>query len=57
MMRTANPALNSKTFKGLEYSVDSNNVMTIQGTVNRTGLLLILTLISATWVWNMFFES
>jgi uncharacterized YccA/Bax inhibitor family protein len=57
MMRTANPALNSKTFKGLEYSADSNNVMTIQGTVNRTGLLLILTLISATWVWNMFFES
>jgi uncharacterized YccA/Bax inhibitor family protein len=57
MMRTANPALNSKTFKGLESSVDSNNVMTIQGTVNRTGLLLILTLISATWVWNMFFES
>ncbi len=56
-MRTANPALNSKTFKGLEYAADSNNVMTIQGTVNRTGLLLILTLISATWVWNMFFES
>ncbi len=56
-MRTANPALNSKTFKGLEYSVDRDNVMTIQGTVNRTGLLLILTLISATWVWNMFFES
>jgi uncharacterized YccA/Bax inhibitor family protein len=57
MMRTANPALNSKTFKGLESSVDRDNVMTIQGTVNRTGLLLILTLISATWVWNMFFES
>jgi len=57
MMRTANPALNSKTFKGLESSVDRDNVMTIQGTVNRTGLLLILTLISATWVWNMFFNS
>ena len=57
MMRTANPALNSKTFTELGYSVDRNNVMTIQGTVNKTGILLILVLISSSWVWNMFFDS
>ena len=57
MMRTANPALNSKTFTELGYSADRNNVMTIQGTVNKTGLLLILVLISSSWVWNMFFDS
>jgi uncharacterized YccA/Bax inhibitor family protein len=57
MMRTANPALNSKTFAGLGYPADRDNVMTIQGTVNKTGVLLILVLISSSWVWNMFFES
>jgi len=42
MFRTANPALNSKTFTGLEHAADSTNVMTIQGTVNRTAFLLFL---------------
>lgn len=57
MMRTANPALNAKTFSQLGYPVDTNKVMTLQGTVNKTGLLLILALITASWVWNQFFES
>ncbi len=56
-MRTANPALNSKTFQ--EYSrrtgvVDS---MTIQGTVNKTVMMLGLLLVSAGWTWNMFYTS
>ena len=37
MMRTANPALNAKTFSQLGYPVDTNNAMTLQGTVNKTG--------------------
>jgi uncharacterized YccA/Bax inhibitor family protein len=57
IMRTANPALNDKTFTGLEYSGAGDNVMTIQGTVNKTGVLLALVLIAAAWVWKMFFES
>ena len=31
--------------------------MTIQGTVNKTGLLLILLLLAAAHTWNMFFTS
>ena len=57
IMRTANPALNDKTFTGLEYAGAQDNVMTIQGTVNKTGVLLALVLIAAAWVWKMFFES
>jgi uncharacterized YccA/Bax inhibitor family protein len=48
-MRTANPALNAETFKNLAYGADRENAMTIQGTVNKTGILLTLTLIAATW--------
>jgi len=57
MFRTANPALNSKTFTGLEHAADSTNVMTIQGTVNRTAFLLFLVLITSSWIWNKFFET
>lgn len=49
-MRTANPALNAKTF-GMQ-SVAGENVMTIQGTVNKTGLLLAITVVAAGYTWS-----
>jgi uncharacterized YccA/Bax inhibitor family protein len=33
------------------------NVMTVQGAVNKTGILLILCIIPAGFVWNMFFQA
>lgn len=57
MMRTANPALNKKTFVGFAPITDTDRVMTIQGTVNKTGLMLLILLFSATWTWNLFFET
>jgi uncharacterized YccA/Bax inhibitor family protein len=57
IMRTANPTLNDKTFTGLEYAGGRENLMTIQGTVNKTGVLLALTLLASAWVWNIFFET
>jgi len=53
-MRTANPALNSKTFTNAGAFTDSG-VMTLQGTVNKTFILLLLTVFSAAMVWNKFF--
>jgi uncharacterized YccA/Bax inhibitor family protein len=50
-MRTANPALNAKTFTNLRITADSA-VMTIQGTVNKTLSLLLLTVIAASYVWG-----
>ncbi|MEA3506534.1 MAG: Bax inhibitor-1/YccA family protein [Elusimicrobiota bacterium] len=54
-MRTANPALNKKTFEDVYAS--GADTMTLQGTVNKTGLLLIFILIPAVWVWNKFFTA
>ena len=50
-MRTSNPALNSKSFENLP-AVVSAEAMTLQGTVNKTGILLICVLITAAWTWN-----
>ncbi len=56
-MRTANPTLNSKTFTGFRSVTDSSDAMSIQGTVNKTGILLVLALISAAWTWNLYYTS
>ena len=56
-MRTANPALNSKTFTDVARISDLSQSMTIQGTVNKTLMMLILLLIPAAWTWNLFFNS
>ena len=56
MMRTANPALNDKTFQHIgtgEYT-DS---MTLQGTVNKTGLMLLLLVAGAAYTWSLFLEG
>ena len=49
-MRTANPALNENTFE--MAGARSDQAMTIQGTVNKTGFALLLLLIAAAWVWD-----
>jgi uncharacterized YccA/Bax inhibitor family protein len=56
-MRTANPALNSTTFTDIARLSDPSQAMTIQGTVNKTLLMLILVLVPASWVWNIFLTS
>lgn len=57
MMRTANPALNAKTFESVRYPVGAQGAMTLKGTVNKTGFLLAFLILSATYTWNLFFES
>ncbi|OGR84003.1 MAG: hypothetical protein A2902_04805 [Elusimicrobia bacterium RIFCSPLOWO2_01_FULL_64_13] len=56
-MRSSNPALNSKTFAGFDRSVPGGEVMTLEGTVNKTGILLLLALVSASWTWGLFFTQ
>ena len=56
-MRTANPALNSKIFENVRRTYADADVMTIQGTVNRAALLLLLVVISATWTWTLFYTG
>lgn len=55
-MRTANPALRDDMFTGL-YTRDRSDAMTFQGVINKTGLLFLLMLLSAGYVWSLFAVS
>ncbi len=50
-MRTSNPTLNEKAFERAGHGTGTAG-MTIEGTVNRVGLLLLLVLIPAAYTWN-----
>jgi uncharacterized YccA/Bax inhibitor family protein len=50
LMRTSNPALNEKAFQG---QVAFGDAMTLQGTVNKTGLLLLFLVVAAAWTWGL----
>ena len=54
-MRTSNPALNERAFQS-ERAV-LGDAMTLQGTVNKTGVLLICAVATAAWTWNLFLHS
>jgi len=65
LMKTSNPALSEKTFRNLPGSsyggygglIDAANRMTLSGTVNKTALLLICALATASWTWSLFLKS
>jgi len=52
MMRSANPTLKASTFE--QYGdVEQSSAMTISGTVNKTFLLLLFLVASASFAWNL----
>ncbi len=53
--RSGNPALRNAIFKNEGTATDQ--VMTLQGTVNKTGILLVLVVVGATYTWNLFFQT
>ena len=57
MMRTGNPALNAKTFENVSHAPGLAGTMTLDGTVNKTGLLLLCLLLTAGWTWKVFAHS
>jgi uncharacterized YccA/Bax inhibitor family protein len=54
-MRTSNPALNDQAFRGAGVAV--GEPMTLQGTVNKTGVLLLCVIATAAWTWNIFMHT
>ena len=50
-MRSGNPALTSSTFKD-QISTAAGGRMTLSGTVNKTGFVLVLTIVSAGYAWG-----
>src|SRR5208283_193739 len=55
-MRSGNPALGDQTFRALPYAAEQE-AMTIRGTVNKTGLLLLCVILTAGWTWHRFFQT
>jgi uncharacterized YccA/Bax inhibitor family protein len=51
-MRSGNPALTAETFRGTRTAIGDES-MTIQGTVNKTALALMILLVTATYTWNL----
>lgn len=60
IQRSGNPALNDKTFKDLavtDYTGEGQQIerMTLAGTVNKTAMMLVMVLITASFVWAKVF--
>ena len=53
-MRTSNPALNDKVF---DLGRSTGDVMTVNGTVNRTGILLCLLMFTAIFSWDSAYSA
>ncbi|MGA3068829.1 MAG: Bax inhibitor-1/YccA family protein [Terracidiphilus sp.] len=62
LFKTSNPALGSNTFNGLSDSpyggvIDAASRMTLSGTVNKTGILLVCAIATAGWTWHQFLQT
>lgn len=55
-MRSGNPSLKAEAFQNFKAS-DAGRKMTIQGTVNKTLILLLLLLVTFVYSWNQFVTS
>lgn len=54
LLRSTNPVLKEKAFAG---AIPTGETMTIQGTVNKTGLLLLFVVITAAWTWGLSYSE
>lgn len=52
LYKPSNPVLGERTFEKVR-TVGAGEVMTLDGTVNKTGILLICTIATASWTWNL----
>ena len=63
LIKTSNPALGKNTFNDFAQSqyggnlVDAAARMTLSGTVNKTGILLLCAVATAAWTWNSFLQT
>src|SRR5258708_17368090 len=55
LFRTSNPALKPSAFESEGLVIGER--MTVSGTVNKTGILLICTVATAAWAWSRFLNA
>jgi uncharacterized YccA/Bax inhibitor family protein len=56
-VRTGNPGLNEKTFAGLPRAASASEAMTLQGTINKSFLLLLVLMATALYPWSQYMAS
>jgi len=65
LIKTSNPALGENTFRNVPGgygtlnggAIDAASRMTLDGTINKTGLLLLCAMATAAWTWYSFLQS
>ena len=58
MFKSSNPTLTAKIFdKSLHENASASGVMSIRGTMNKFGFLLLMVMASAMYVWNIYSEG
>ncbi|OFX85674.1 MAG: hypothetical protein A2W99_06175 [Bacteroidetes bacterium GWF2_33_16] len=55
--RSSNPVLSKDVFKTQSYAADYTEVMTINGTINKSLTMLLLVIVGAVYTWKMFFGA
>ena len=56
-MKSSNPVFGNNTYDVTAQHVGYGQGMTISGTINKAGILMVLALLSAAWTWSQFFAS
>jgi uncharacterized YccA/Bax inhibitor family protein len=65
LFKTSNPALGANTFRNVPGqigvlnggTIDAAARMTLNGTINKTGILLLCAVATAAWAWSSFLQS
>jgi uncharacterized YccA/Bax inhibitor family protein len=57
LMKTSNPAFAGNTYNVTAVGAGYGPAMTISGTVNKAGILMLLVMASAAFAWNQFFTN
>lgn len=57
MIKSSNPALGEKTFEQYQPGIEAAGRMTINGTINKTLILLALVIVPAVWLWDSFYKG
>lgn len=55
LFKGGNPAMSEKTFEQIQYV--GEDAMTVRGTMNKFGLMLIMLLGGASFTWSMFYQA
>ncbi len=55
--RSGNPGLNDRTFSGLPRPMAADQRMTLQGSINKSFLLLVVLMAGAFWPWSQYLST